>query len=339
MTFIWPFTLPLLLLIPLAVWGYMWLQARRAAQAADLGPLALVRSGNDLLSGRRRHLPFLFFLIGLSLLLFGLARPEMVVRFPRVEGTVILAFDVSNSMLAEDYEPNRMEAAKTAARAFINSRPDTIQVGIVAFSNGGLIVQPPTDDEIALLDTIERLSPQGGTSLGQGIFTSLSAIAGETVTLDLDVDGDGQPEELSEIEDLERLQIGSFPSAVILMLTDGENTSNPFPLDMANIAAEASVRIYPIGIGSPEGTVIEVDGFSIITQLQEELLQEIAAVSNGTYTYAADEAALEEIYETVDLQLALKEETMEITSILAGLSTLFILIGSGLSMWWFGRIP
>lgn len=284
------------------------------------------RAGRDI--RKLRHVPPTFFFLGLTLLLFGLARPEMIVNLPRVEGTVVLAFDVSNSMLADDLEPTRIEAAKAAARAFVENQPPTILIGVVAFSNGGLVVQPPSDDQAAVLATIDRLSPQGGTSLGQGIFTALNAIAGEALTI----------EEASAEEGLNSLQIEEFSSAVVVLLTDGENTEFPDPLEIAQVAAEAGVRIYPVGIGSPEGTILEVDGFNILTQLDELALQQIASVTNGTYYHAEDEESLQEIYENIDLQLTISEEKMEVTSILAGISMLLFLIGGALSLFWFGRV-
>lgn len=320
-----------LLLIPLFVWGYGRLRRRQQQAMVALGPLGVVQSSAGANLKRRRHLPALFFLIGLTLLLFSLARPEMVLELPRVEGTVILAFDVSNSMAADDLEPTRMEAAKAAARAFVEQQPGTIQIGVVAFSNGGLVVQPPTDDQTAVLDTINRLTPQGATSLGQGIFSALNAIAGEAIALDIDLDA---LEEGSPLPD-----IGYYPSAVVLLLTDGENTNNPDPFEVAQLAAQAGVRIYPVGIGSAEGSVLELDGFNILTQLDETLLQQIASTTNGTYYYAADAESLQEIYQNVDLQLAISGEMMEVTAVFAGLSALFFLIGAGLSLLWFGRMP
>jgi Ca-activated chloride channel family protein len=284
-------------------------------------------SGGEI--GKHRHLPPAFFMLGLTLLLIGLARPEMIVNLPRVEGTAILAFDISNSMMADDLEPTRIEAAKAAARTFVENQPSTILIGVVAFSNGGLVVQTPTDDQAAVLATINRLSPQGGTSLGQGIFTSLNAIAGEAITIDED----------SIEEGVRSIEIEDYSSAVVVLLTDGENTEPPDPLEIAQVAAEAGVRIYPVGIGSPEGSVIEVDGFSILTQLDETTLQQIASLTNGVYHYAEDEESLQEIYQNIDLQLTINEEKMEITSIMAGISMLLFLIGGLLSLFWFGRVP
>lgn len=329
MSFIWPLMLLSLLLVPLLVWLYFRLLRKRQQAAADLGPLGLVQnsSGRDI--GVHRHVPPTFFLLGLTLLLFGLARPEMIVNLPRVKGTVVLAFDISNSMTADDLEPTRIEAAKAAARAFVENQPPTIQTGVVAFSNGGLVVQTPTDNQADVLATIDRLSPQGGTSLGQGIFTSLNAIAGKAITID----------ETSLEEGTQSIQIDDYSSAVIVLLTDGENTEPPDPLEIAQLAAEAGVRIYPVGIGSPEGAVVEVDGFSILTQLDETTLQQIANLTNGVYHHAEDEESLQEIYQNIDLQLTINEEKMEITSVVAGISMVLLLIGGLLSLFWFGRVP
>lgn len=331
MSFIWPQMLLSVLLLPLLAVGYTRLRGRRGARAADLGPLGVVQDEAGRAPGRQRHVPAMLFGGGLLLLFLGLGRPEMFVELPRVEGTVILAFDVSNSMLADDLEPTRIEAAKAAARTFVENQPSTIQVGVVAFSDGGLVVQPPTDDQAALLDAIDRLSPQGGTSLGQGIFSSLSAAAGEAIPID--------PAALQEGTSLSDLGIGPYSSAVVLLLTDGENTSAPDPLLVAQLAAEAGVRIYPVGIGSAEGTVLELDGFNVLTQLDEAALQDIASLTNGTYFHAEDEEALNDIYDNVDLQLATRGEKTEVTALFATVGLLLFLAGGVLSLLWFGRVP
>jgi Ca-activated chloride channel family protein len=108
---------------------------------------------------------------------------------------------------------------------------------------------------------------------------------------------------------------------------------------VAQLAANGGVRIFPIGIGSTAGTVVEIEGFSVATVLDEAILQEIAGLTNGTYFYAEDEADLEEIYDSIDLQLTIRGEKMEVTSIIAGIGLLLFLAGGGLSMMWFGRVP
>lgn len=334
MTFLWPFLLPTLIFVPLIIWRYRRLLQQRQAHSVALGTLGQLSQQAGRPLGRRRHLPFAFFVGALTLVLFGLARPQMVVRLPRVEGTVILAFDISGSMIADDLEPTRIDAAKAAARAFVEQQPATIQIGVVAFGNGGLVAQTPTNEQADVLAAIERLNPQGGTSLGQGIFTSLVAIAGDTLPID---ESAFNPEEFDETAP--PLQMGSFPSAVILLLTDGENTAPPDPLTVAQSAAEARIRIFAIGIGSAEGAVIEAEGFNILTQLNEGALEEIAALTNGAYYHAADADSLREIYETIDLQLTVRGQEMEITALLAMAGFLLALAGGILSMIWFGRVP
>lgn len=329
MTFIWPKLLLTLSLAPLLAWLYLrQVKARRMA-GSEWGPLDSVTDGPPSGLPARRHVPPAVQMLGLSLMLFALARPQMTVEVPRIEGTVILAFDVSNSMSADDLSPTRIEAAKSAARAFVAEQPPSVRIGVVAFGGSGLVVQPSTDDQAAILSAIDRLSPQGGTSLGEGIFASLNAIAGKSLTVEAATTEGGAA----------TLRIDNYSSAVAVLITDGENTEAPDPLEIAQLAADAGVRVYTIGVGSPEGAVVEVDGFNILTQLDEAALKEIASVTNGAYYRAGDEAALREIYQNLDLQLTTRGEEMEITALAAALGVLLLIVGAGFSLFWFGRVP
>jgi len=169
-----------LALIPLAVVLYILLQRRRRRIAERYGSFGFVQEAAGRGLGARRHVPPLLFLAGLTILAVAIARPQAVVRLPRIEGNVILAFDVSGSMAADDFKPTRIEAAKAAARDFIQRQPRTVQIGVVAFSDSGFSVQAPTNDQDAILAAINRLSPQRGTSLAQGIISSLKTIAAAT---------------------------------------------------------------------------------------------------------------------------------------------------------------
>jgi Ca-activated chloride channel family protein len=329
MTFLWPAMLLSLLLVPALVGIYLRTLRRREQARASLGPLGEVDPLYAAGARRSRHVPPAVMLSGLSLLLVGLARPQATVSLPHVEGTVILAFDVSASMSADDLKPTRLESAKAAARAFVENQPPAVLLGVVAFSGGGLVVQRPTADHEAVLATIDRLTPQGGTSLAEGIFTSLNALSERPIALDEAALEDGShPFDYDEL-----------PSAVVVLLTDGENTENPDPLLVAQLAADAGVRVYPIGVGSPEGVVLELEGFQVLTQLHETMLQQIAETTNGVYYRAGDEQALEQIYEDLDLHLTLRGEAMEVTAVFAGASLLMLLIGGGLALLWFGRAP
>jgi Ca-activated chloride channel family protein len=328
MSFIWPQMLVLLLGAPLLVWAYLGLVHRRQRRAAELAAQGFVANRSDRRMRTIRHLPFVFFLAALIFLLLAFARPEVSVGLPHREGTVILAFDVSNSMLAKDLQPTRLDAAKAAARTFVEKQPDTIQIGIVAFSDGGFVAQQPTNAKTDVLAAIDRLSPMGGTSLGQGIFTSLTAITGKPIALPPDATSD----------QIDNLDIGYYGSAAIVLLSDGENTSQPDALDVAHLAAVAGVKIYPIGIGSPEGAVVQINGFSIATSLDEDLLKQIAMSTDGTYYNAQDAASLSQIYSHIDLKTVTDAKKTEVTALVTGISTFFLLVGGAVSLVWFGRL-
>lgn len=336
MTFIWPTMLLFaLVLIPLLIVLYLILQRRRRRFAAKYGSLGLVQEPAGRGIGLRRHLPPILFLIGLAILLFALARPQTEISLPRIEGTVILAFDVSGSMAANDLQPTRMEAAKTAARAFVQHQPPSVQIGIIAFSDSGFSVQTPTNDQDAILAAINRLSPQRGTSLANGILVSLNTITamGQQNThfySSLTPEPTPTPTEMPQ---------GTYSSAVIVLLTDGENNENPDPLTAAQTAAKEGVRIYTVGIGSAAGTILHVNGFTVHTQLDEATLQQIAQITGGTYYNADSKDALLKIYNNLNPQLIIKPEKTEVTSIFAGASVLVLLIAGLFSLLWFSRLP
>lgn len=336
MSFIWYQMLWTLLAIPLLVLLYLRMQERRKKLVLRYGSLGLVQQAAGKGIGARRHIPAVLFLVGLIVLFLALARPQMVVGLPRVEGIVILAFDVSGSMAADDFAPNRLEAAKAVASEFVSRQPSTVQVGIVAFSDSGFSVQLPTDDQAEILDAISRLRPQRGTSVANGIVVSLNAIATATgmepmVSFD--------ENELPNLEDIEPTMIVDDNSAVIVLLTDGENNMDPDPLAAAEFAAEQGVRIHTIAIGSAEGTVLEVNGFSVFTQVDEASLRQIAEITDGLYFNAQNEEDLREVYESIEPRLLFKQEETEVTSIFAGVSILILLVGGMLSLLWFSRVP
>ena len=326
-----------LLLVPLFVVVYLLIQRRRRKLSAAYGSLGFAPGARGRQPGVRRHTPALLFLAGLTILSFALARPQAVVALPKQEGIVILAFDVSGSMAADDMKPTRMEAAKAAARDFVKRQPLFVQTGVVAFSDNGLSVQVPTNDPSAVLAAINRLAPQTGTSVGQGILASLNAIAVGS--------SGGLPGEvysnilLTPTPTPTPVPHGTYTSAVIILLSDGENNENPNPLASAQTAADRGVRIYTVGIGSPTGTTVHINGFSLHTQLDEATLQQISEITGGTYYNAQSEQDLIKIYDHLDTQLVNKPEKTELTSLFAGASIVFMLIGGLLSLLWFSRLP
>jgi Ca-activated chloride channel family protein len=230
-------------------------------------------------------------------------------------------------MEAKDIAPTRIDAAKAAARAFVQRQPSTVKVGVVAFSGSGLVTQQPSSDQATVLAAIDRLTPQGGTALASGLQTALSAIVGRPVLV-------GQPSDPLEPRGPD---LGYHGSAAVVLLTDGENTSGTDPLDVADIASGAGVHVYPIGLGKPEGTVLEIDGFQVATALDEPLLREIASRTDGKYFAASDEQALADVYNSIDLTWTVATEHIELTAVFAGVAALLLLAGVGLSFLWFGR--
>ncbi|HKA05014.1 MAG TPA: VWA domain-containing protein [Acidimicrobiales bacterium] len=328
MSFIWPGMLVLLLAVPLIVGGYVSLARRRAQRTQALAAQGFAPTGSGRRLRRLRHVPFAFFLVAFVLLLVSFARPEVSFSLPHKEGTVILAFDVSNSMRATDLQPTRIDAAKAAAHTFVDKQPKSIKIGVVAFSDGGLVTQEPTDVRADVLSAIDRLTPQGATSLGQGIFTALNAIAGKPIKADLN----------SLDSDASNVEIGYFSSAAIVLFSDGQNTTSPDPIQVARLASVAGVHIYPIGIGSPNGTVVKVNGFSEATALDEPTLTQIATVTNGTYFNAQDSQTLADISKKIDLKSTSDGKKTEVTGLVTGISALLLVMGGALSLVWFGRL-
>jgi len=238
-------------------------------------------------------------------------------------------------MTADDLKPTRMEAAKTAATSFVQDQPATVAMGVVAFSDNGLSVQVPTKDQASVLAAINRLTPQRGTSLASGIMASLDAIAvaeGQAPRLYSNLTPTAAPSPTP-------VPAGMYTPAVIVLLTDGENNESPDPLAAAQTAADRGVRIYTVGIGSPQGTNLHINGFTVHTQLDEATLKQIAQLTGGTYFNAQSTQDLQKIYDNLDPQLIVKPETTEITSIFAGLAVVVLLVGGAFSLIWFSRIP
>ena len=326
MTLTWPWALAGLLAVPVLLVAYRRLRARRAARRAALAEQGLVVPAGP--PERMRRLGPALLVSALVLLIVALARPVATIAEPHREGTVVLAFDVSNSMAATDVRPSRLEAAKAAARAFVAKQPPSVAVAVVAFGGTGLVTQRPTTDRAAVLGAVARLTPQGDTSLADGILGGLTAIAGKPV----------RPPSDTETGTTDETPIGYFAGTAIVLLTDGENTSGADPVGFAELASAAGVRIDPVGLGTPGGAVVEVDGFSIATALDEGALRRIAETTGGTYRRASDAASLAAVYDSIELQWTTRSVTHEITSLVAALGALLVLAGATVTVLRQGRV-
>jgi Ca-activated chloride channel family protein len=308
------------LLTAAAIAGYVLLQRRRTA--------ALTAAGFGALSGGgvRRHLPYALMVVALLILLTGLARPQAEVAVPRVSGTVVLAFDVSNSMSAADVSPSRLAAAKSAAVDFVDKQPDTVDVGVMLFGDQALLTQAPTENHTLAAAAINRLTPGGGTSLGQAILVALGTITGKPVSLPQD----GTAPTTNDL--------GYWPSATIVVFSDGQDTGGPDAEAAAELSAAAGVRIQTVGVGTAKGATVEVDGYQLSTALDESLLTTVAQTTGGAYHEAGDEAALADTTDAIDLRLTTEKKPVELTAPFAGVALLLLALGALLGTRWHGRI-
>lgn len=322
MTFLHPAVIVVaVLLSAVAVAGYVALQKRRSAALQAAGFAGLTGGGV------RKHLPYALILAALPVMLVGLARPQAEIAVPRVAGTVLLAFDISNSMSAADVAPTRIGAAQEAAKAFVEDQPDTVDVGVLVFGDQALLTQAPTDDHAAAAAAIGRVTPSGGTSLGQAILLALGTITGKPVSLPSADGGTAAAPDL-----------GYWPSATIVIFSDGEETGGPDVQAAAELAAAAGVRIQTVGVGTAEGGTVEVDGFQLGTRLDETLLTSVAQVTGGAYQQAGDADSLVNSTKAIDLRLTTEKEPIELTAPFAAAALLLLTLGGLLGTRWNGRI-
>ncbi|MGD9944239.1 MAG: VWA domain-containing protein [Burkholderiaceae bacterium] len=346
MSFLWPELLWLLLLVPLLVAGYLWLLRRKKRAALRFASLSLVKEAMGRGQGWRRHLPPALFLLALIAMILAIARPAAVITLPSQHETVVLAMDVSGSMRAVDVEPSRIVAAQTAARTFIEDHPRSTRIAVVTFGGSAALVQPPTQNREDLLAAIERFQLQRGTAVGSGLLVSLKTIFPD-VEFDLNSSNPRpdanrgsrrlNPSREPPKEPFKPVPPGSYGSAVIILLTDGQTTTGPDPIEAARMAAERGVRVFTVGIGTANGEILVGDGWSMRVRLDEETLKTIAEVTRGEYFYAGTAVELKRIYEALTSKLVLERRETEVTALVTALAAVLALGSALLSLLWFNR--
>lgn len=342
MTFLSPTLLILLVIIPILILAYILAQRRRQKYTLRYASLSLVKEAMGRGPGISRHIPAALFIIGLTAMIFALSRPQAYIIQVVQQGMVILAIDVSGSMRGEDLQPNRIEAAKEAARVFVSKQPATVRIGIVAFSGAATIVQPPTTDRDSIMAAIDRLQPQRATAIGSGIATSLDAIFEQTQPLPPTSSFGGRltPQALQAPTPVPtKFPKGVYAPAIVILLTDGVSNTGPQPLEVAAIAAQRGIRVYTVGVGTAAGVTMNLGGRSIRVRLDEEVLKAVAEKTDAEYYNAQNEKDLKEIYETLGSEIVFKPEKTEVTALFTGAAAFFVLAGAVLSLLWFSRLP
>lgn len=346
LNFLWPQFLWLLGLVPLLVVAYVWLLRRKKKNALQYASLSIVRDAMGKGPGWRRHVPPALFLLSMVAMLLAAARPMAVISLPSNQQTIMLAMDVSGSMRATDVKPNRIEAAQAAAKQFLQNLPRHVRVGIVAFAGSAQVAQLPTLSREDLNTAIDRFQLQRGTATGNGIMLSLATLfPDDGIDIAALSGGGGRYRSLSidqamkePKKDFKPVAPGSFNSAAIIMLTDGQRTTGVDPLDAAKVAADRGVRVYTVGIGTVDGETIGFEGWSMRVRLDEETLKAVANRTAAEYFYAGSATDLTKVYETLSSKLTVETKETEISGLLALIASLLALTSAGLSLLWFNRI-
>jgi Ca-activated chloride channel homolog len=346
MTFLWPEMLWLLLTVPALVAGYFYILRRKQESAIKYASLSMVKQAIGARHRLRRHIPPLLFLIALMAMLVAIARPAAIVLLPSQYQTIILAMDVSGSMRATDVQPNRISAAQAAAKAFVAEQPSNVRIGVVSFAATASVVQTPTQNREDIVAAIDRFQLQRGTAIGSGIIVSLatifpdagidvsSFIYGRRGSRGVPIDQAAQSDKPS----FKPVAPGSYTSAAIILLSDGQRTTGPDSIEAAQLAADRGVRVFTVGFGTQSGETIGFEGWSMRVRLDEETLKQIAHMTRGEYFYAGTATDLKKVYQVLNSKFLLEKKPMEISSLFAGAAALIALTSALLSLLWFHRI-
>ena len=344
MELLWPGFLYLLALIPILVLAYIFILRRRRPYAVRFSSLSLVREAVGKQSQLRRHLPFVLFLLAMSSLVVAMGRPITTVTLPAANATIILTIDVSRSMCSTDISPNRLEAAKSAALDFIEAQEANVQIGIVAFAGYAVVIQEPTTDRNLLDTAIQNLTTARRTAIGSGLLTSLEALS--------EID-DSIPSPYSGVEP-EPLPEGEYAPYMVVLLTDGVNTTGPEPLFAAEYAKTRGIRVYTIGFGTDQNeSPMNCGGFqgspdagqfffggggggggNFRRGIDEETLKQVSALTGGAYFAASSTGELQDVFRNLPVQLMTVTETTEVSVIFVTLGAVFVLLAIVLSMIW-----
>jgi Ca-activated chloride channel homolog len=316
MSFREPLLLAGLALVPLALLAY-WAAQRRRRRFAIRYPAVDVLAG---VAGhaRGRHLPALLALLALIALGIALGRPERTVAVEQRQGTVMLVHDTSGSMQATDVKPDRLSAAREAARTFARSLPEEFRLGVVSFNSRAEQASEPTTDRAQVLQAIDNLDILGGTAMGDGLRLGVNAIRNPVIG------PDGRPQRL--------------PGAIVL-LSDGASTTGEDPRDVAADAKRLRIPIYTVALGTQDGMLERPNGSLTPVPPDTATLDSIARTTGGRFFTAPTARDLEVVYANLGRGLAKREEKQEVTAAFAGGGLLLLLAGLAAGLVRQGRLP
>ncbi len=347
MAFTWPGMLWALWVLPLLGWGAVLAGRRRQKAETQLADAHLF----DRVVGPRRpwrvRIPLVLYLSALMVLLVAMARPVAAIPLPMNRAAVVLAIDTSQSMMATDLKPTRLDAAKATARDVLAMVPRSVQVGLVAFSDVGTVLVPPSPDRQAVEEALLRLRPQQSTAVGSAVVEALSALPdrreflGERLT-QLRNTGPFDPQSQAAPPAPGapvRPTASDLPPAAILLFSDGVSNTGVDPRVPAALAVEARVKIHTVGVGQEGGAVMAYGGGLILVPFDAASLRELAQHTGGEYLQSTDGAGLRRAARQIGWLTGWERRRAELTAVMAGAAGLMMLAGAGLSLMWFRRVP
>jgi Ca-activated chloride channel family protein len=304
LSFIAPERLWMLAIVPVLIVLYVILVLRKKRTGMRFTNTALLGQVAPKQSQWRRHLAVAFSLASLVTLVVAWARPNGIEYVPRERATVVLVIDISQSMTAVDVEPTRLDAAKTAALAFVRELPAQYNVAIVSLSGNPAVRMPPSTDRVMAERTINALEPQDSTAIGEALYTSITAL------------------ELGP-----RSDDGSLPPGAIVLLSDGQNTAGRSPLQAAGEVAELKVPVYTISYGTENGYV-DIDDKRELATPDPELMKQIAADTGGDFHTAETATQLERVYSGIGSEIGQMPAEKEVTATWAGYGLAFAVLAA-----------
>ena len=316
MSFATPTWLLALALVPLALLAYQASRRRGSRYAVRYTAVPALKVAAGTVPAWRRHLPAALALAALAALVLALAKPQKTVAVPVERASIMLVTDHSRSMSATDVEPDRLSAAQRAARTFLNTLPDQVRVGAVAFSDTPDAVQAPSSDHDDARRIVDGQVADGATATGAALEVAIDALKNDK-------------------------QNGKRPPSAIVLLSDGKTTVPPDPVPVARTAGQLKIPIYTVALGTRDATVPNPNPFGtpLLVAPDPETLRQIAQVSGGKAFTAEDSDSLKSIYKTLGSQLGTKTQKKQITATFA-IGGLVLLLGAAVSsLRWAGRLP
>lgn len=345
MEFGWPLMLYAVLTAPLALWGYVRVHRVRARTERVLADPHLLSRLWIRPSPLRRHLPVALYILAIALLTLAMARPIAAIPLPTNRAAIILAVDVSRSMIGEDVKPSRLRAAQNLARQIVDGVPGSTRVGLVVFSDYAQILVPPTTERQPLREAIDNLKVQQATGVGAGILEALKALPGRLEALGdrLNVQPQGPFAPFgsppSPPAPLPVTPPAELPPAAVIILSDGISNLGVDPTQAAALAKEANVKIYTVGVGVRGGSVMTVDGQLVLVPFDSAILQRIASLTGGQYYDVSASQELRRISRQLGRVIGWERRRAEVTAVLAAGGGAVMLIGAMFSLVWFRRVP